>query len=111
MLKIVKKITLLITLLFTLNVANAAEPGIVDVVFRGIVDCSNRVEQISFSQEKGNVFSIIVVNEYGKKILNEKQILLSNSQTIGFNVPCGNYQIIITNIKTGSTKNYPILMQ
>jgi len=110
MLKIVKKITLIITLLFTLNVANAAEPGICTVVFRGLENCSDKIEQISFNTEKNNVFSIAIVNQFGEKIANEKQILFNKSRIIGFNVPCGNYQIIITDIKTGSTRNYSILM-
>jgi len=108
MLDFIKKITITIALLFTINVANA-EIGFVNALFRGTENCSNKVEQITFKGEKTDIVTISLTDERGRIILNEKVSISSIS--INLKLPCGYYNLAIANIKKGIVKNYPIQLR
>lgn len=106
MLEIVKKFTLLIALLFTINVAKA-EIGVVEVVMRGTNDCYNKVEQVTFKGEMNTPILVALVDSKGKTIA-KKQVLI-NSNAIKFDVPCGFYQLMIVDTKTKAAKSFSVL--
>lgn len=107
MLKFVKMFTIIFVLFFTITNANAkAEPGVLDVLFRSSGVCSNKIEQISFKGKTSALISITIIDERGKIVLNKKVPL--KCATINFDVPCGFYNLMITDLKSGSAKSYAI---
>jgi len=108
MLKFVKKFTIIFAVLFTVTIAKA-EPGVIEFVFRTSGVCSHKTEQISIKGNTNDLIALTIVNENGK-IVSSKQIPFK-STTVHFDVPCGFYNLIVTDIKTGSVKNRSILLR